>query len=91
MKMTKILAAAAFASLALAAPATFAQGTSPKMDMDKTVKMYDGNKDGMVSKAEAMKMIEKAFDKVDGKKAGMLDKTQFEIFLKMVMDASMGG
>ena len=47
--------------------------------------MCDGVKDGMVSKAEAMKMIEKMFDKQDTKKMGKLDKKQVEAFLKELM------
>ena len=50
--------------------------------------MCDTNKDGMVSKAEAMKMIEKMFDKHDTQKKGMLDKAQLEKFLKELMKAS---
>ena len=50
--------------------------------------MCDTNKDGMVSKAEAMKAIEKMFDKHDTKKKGMLDKAQLERFLKELMKAS---
>ena len=89
MKMNKLLAAAAFASLAIAAPVTFAQGMDPNANV--FVKQCDSDKDGMVSKAEAMKMIEKAFDKADTKKAGKLDKKQVEIFLKMLMTDSSGG
>ena len=47
--------------------------------------MCDTNKDGMVSKAEAMKAVEKMFDKHDTRKKGMLDKAQFELFLKELM------
>ena len=50
--------------------------------------MSDTNKDGMVSKAEAMKMVEKMFDKHDTAKKGMLDKAQLERFLKELMKSS---
>jgi len=88
MKLTKTLAAAALASLAFAAPAAYADDTT---NANNFVKMCDGDKDGMVSKAEAMKMIEKMFDKHDTKKAGKLDRKQVELFLKALMDGSMGG
>jgi Ca2+-binding EF-hand superfamily protein len=55
------------------------------MDADHFVKMCDTDKDGMVSKAEAMKMVEKMFDKHDTKKMGKLDKKQVEAFLAELM------
>jgi hypothetical protein len=80
MNTIKSLSAVALASLAIAAPAVYAQGQDPYPN--HFVKMCDENKDGMVSKAEAMKMVEKMFDKADTKKAGKLDKKQVEFFLK---------
>jgi len=47
--------------------------------------MCDTDKDGMVSKAEVMKMVEKMFDKQDKKKMGKLDKKQVEFFLQELM------
>jgi Ca2+-binding EF-hand superfamily protein len=47
--------------------------------------------DGMVSKAEMMKHMEKMFDKMDTKKTGKLDKKQTEAFLKEFNKESFGG
>jgi Ca2+-binding EF-hand superfamily protein len=44
------------------------------MDAANFVKMCDGDKDGMVSKAEMMKMVEKVWEKADKKKAGKLTR-----------------
>ncbi len=88
MKLTKILAAAALTSLAFAVPTAYADDTA---NANNFVKMCDADKDGMVSKAEAMKMVEKAFAKADTKKTGKLDKKQVEVFLKMLMTDSSGG
>ena len=76
-------------SATLAAPAAFA--ADPKgmageaMNADHFVKMCDADKDGMVSKAEMMKMVEKIWDKTDKKKAGKIDKAQVEFFLQELM------
>ena len=78
---TQALAAAALAA-ALVAPTAYGRDD---MDAQLFVKMSDTNKDGMVSKAEMMKMVEKMFDKHDTKKRGMLDKEQAEAFLKELM------
>lgn len=80
--LTKALAVAAVATCALSLPA---QAQETKMDMDHFVKMCDADKDGMVSKAEMMKMVEKMYDKHDTKKMGKLDKKQTEAFLKELM------
>jgi hypothetical protein len=80
----KVLALAALSTAFLAAPALYAQGET-KMDAERFVKMCDTDKDGMVSKAEVMKMVEKTFDKHDTKKEGKLDKKQTEAFLKELM------
>jgi hypothetical protein len=83
MKTLKtILAAGAMAVTMMAAPAALAQEA---LNPDAFVKMCDGDKDGMVSKQEAMKMIEKMFDKHDTKKMGKLDRKQVEFFLKELM------
>ena len=78
--LPKALAAAAIAACALAIPAVQAAGEDPNASY--FVKMCDTDKDGMVSKEEVMKMVEKMFDKVDKKKMGKLDKKQAEEFLK---------
>ena len=80
--LTRALAVAAVAACALSLPA-LAQDT--KMDANAFVKMCDSDKDGMVSKAEVMKMVEKMYDKHDTKKMGKLDQKQTEAFLKELM------
>jgi len=81
--LSKALALAAFSAAAMIAPAVHA--AEETMDADRFVKMCDTDKDGMVSKAEMMKMVEKMFDKHDTKKQGKLDKKQAEAFLKELM------
>lgn len=46
------------------------------------MKECDMDHDQMMSKAQMLKHMERMFDKVDVKKAGKLDKTQTESFLK---------
>ena len=81
MSSKTILAAVAILA-ALAVPSAHA-----REDMDAThfVKQCDGDGDGMVSKAEMMKQVEKMFDKHDKKKMGKLDKRQVELFLQELM------
>ncbi len=81
----KALVAAAAASF-IALPAAHA-AAGENMDVNAFVTMCDADKDGMVSKAEAMKMVEKMFDKNDTKKMGKLDKKQVEQFLKDLMQS----
>ncbi len=79
---TYVLAAAAMATALASAPAFAAKEDE---SADKFVKMCDTDKDGMVSKEEVMKMVEKIFDKHDTKKMGKLDKKQADQFLKELM------
>lgn len=81
--LTKALTIAALSLAVIGAPAASAQETT--MDAANFVKMCDADKDGMVSKAEMMKMVEKVWEKADKKKAGKLDKAQVEFFLKELM------
>jgi len=81
----KALAIAALASCAVALPVH--AGTDAK-DASIFVTNCDADKDGMVSKSEVMKMVDKAFDQADKKKTGKLDKKQTEEFLKMLMQSS---
>jgi len=53
-------------------------------------KVLDMNKDGMVSKAEAMEMFGKMFDKADTGKKGMLTKQQAEDLFRMLSQESKG-
>ena len=79
---TRMLLAASMSAALLAAPMANAREDD---DFDRFVKMCDTDKDGMVSKAEMMKMVEKMYDKHDSKKMGKLDKKQTEAFLKELM------
>ena len=86
--ITRALAAAAFTTMVFAAPAAYADDAA---NANHFVTMCDQDKDGMVSKAEAMKMVEKMFDKADTRKMGKLDKKQVEIFLKSLISDRQGG
>ena len=74
----------------MAAPAVFAAESTHKMNMDEFMKSCDMDKDGMMSKAEMVKHMEKMFDKIDTKKTGKLDKKQSEEFLKLFNTISGG-
>ena len=83
MKMHKIAALSfAAAGLMIATAPVFAD---ERMDANKFVKMCDENKDGMVSKEEFMKHVDKLWAKMDAKKAEKMDTKQFEAFLKELM------
>jgi hypothetical protein len=79
----KSLAVAGVAALALSMP--LVSHAREDMDLNKFVTTCDADKDGMVSKAEVMKQVEKMFDKHDKAKSGKLDKKQVEFFLKELM------
>lgn len=85
-RIARSTAAALAVAAAFALPAAQAR---EDMDVNKFVTMADANKDGMVSKAEMMKHVEKMFQKHDTKKKGMLEKAQLEQFLKDIM--ALGG
>jgi hypothetical protein len=59
-------------------------------NMDEFMKSCDMDHDGMMSKAEMLKHMEKMFDKIDTKKTGKLDKKQSEAFLKQLTAPSGG-
>ncbi len=89
MKLLNVLASSMVAVSLMAAPAVFAAEPMKKQDMgmmkhdmDAFMKSCDMDHDGMVSKAEMMKHMEKMFDKMDTKKTGKLDSKQTEAFLK---------
>ena len=82
MKLLNTLASAMVAVSLLTAPAAFAADTTKKVNIHEFMKECDMDHDQMMSKAEMLKHMEKMFDKVDVKKAGKLDKTQTESFLK---------
>ena len=91
MKLNKILASSMVAVSLMAAPAVFAADTAKKVNMDEFMKSCDMDHDGMMSKAEMVKHMEKMFDKMDTKKSGKLDKKQSEEFLKQFTAISGGG
>jgi Ca2+-binding EF-hand superfamily protein len=98
MKLLNVLAGSMVAVSLMAAPAVFAAEPMKKQDMgmmkhdmDAFMKSCDMDHDGMVSKAEMMKHMEKMFDKMDTKKTGKLDKKQTEAFLKEFNRESFGG
>jgi Ca2+-binding EF-hand superfamily protein len=82
--MTRKAAVAASIALFLGAIALPASANDA-MDYDKFVKMCDTNKDGMVSKEEFMKHVDKMWTKMDAKKVGKMETKQFELFLKELM------
>jgi Ca2+-binding EF-hand superfamily protein len=91
MKLLNTFAIALVALSIVAAPAALAQDMSKKAQMqdmprmahmDEFMKSCDMDHDGMISKDEMMKHMEKMFDKMDTKKTGKLDKKQSEAFLK---------
>jgi hypothetical protein len=77
--LTQALAAAMVGATLIATPVLARED----MDSNLFVKMAD--KDGMVSKAELMKHVEKMLDKADTRKDGKLDKQQVETFLRELM------
>jgi len=81
------LGSVAVSMMTLASPA-FAD-TSPE-DANRFVKMYDSNKDGMVSKAELMKRAEEMLAKMPKDKAGMMDDKKALAFL-LELQKSDGG
>ena len=86
MKLLKTLANSMFAVSLLAAPVVFA--ADKMVNMDDFMKSCDMDKDGMMSKAEMMKHMEKMFDQMDTKKTGKLDKKQTEAFLRQLTATS---
>lgn len=90
MKLLNTLASAMVAVSLLTAPAVFAAETTKKANIHEFMKECDMDHDGMMSKAEMLKHMEKMFDKVDVKKAGKLDKPQTETFLKQFNTISGG-
>lgn len=82
----------AFGSIAIVAAGLSAPvfaDTSPE-DANRFVKMYDTNKDGMVSKAELMKRAEEMLAKMPKDKAGMMDEKKALAFL-LELQKSDGG
>lgn len=82
MKLLNAVAASLMITSLMAVPAAFATEPMKKLDMHKFMQSCDMDHDGMMSKAEMLKHMEKMFDKYDAKKSGKLDKKQTEQFLK---------
>ena len=85
MTKTRTLTTLAVATALTASAPAFAASEREDLHFDAFVKSCDADGDGMVSKAEMMKVMEKMFDKHDTKKAGKLDKKQVEFFLRELM------
>jgi Ca2+-binding EF-hand superfamily protein len=90
MRLLNALASSMVAVSLMASPAVFAAEATKMADMDEFMKSCDTDKDGMMSKAEMLKHMEKMFDKMDTKKTGKLDKKQAEAFLKQLTAPSGG-
>jgi Ca2+-binding EF-hand superfamily protein len=92
IRYSKAVLAAAAASLLFATQIARADDPTELLEKKaaKWAEMCDTNKDGMVSKAEMMKMVEKAWAKADPKNAGRLDKKQVMMFMKEFQDPALG-
>lgn len=90
MRLLNTIASSMVAVSLMVAPAVFAAETTKMVNMDEFMKSCDMNQDGMMSKAEMVKHMEKMFDKMDTKKTGKLDKKQTEEFLKQLTAPSGG-
>ena len=93
MRLVNMIASSMVAVSLVAAPVAFAaepakmshmDHMSNMVNMDEFMKSCDMDHDGMMSKAEMVKHMEKMFDKVDTRKTGKLDKKQTEEFLKQL-------
>ena len=82
-KYLTTIAQASILTLSLAGVAVPA--LADDMNASQFVKMCDTDKDGMVSKDEMMKHVEKVWAKVDKEKKGKMDTKQIEAFLKELM------
>lgn len=95
MKLVNVIGSSmAAVSLVLASAAFAAEPAKPRMEkmvnMHEFMKACDMDHDGMVSKAEMMKHVEKMFDRMDAKRTGKLDSKQAEEFLKQFTAPSGG-
>ena len=88
--VSKALLGTVFALGLSATVPAFAQMSEAGPGANYFQKMMDMNKDGMVSKAEAMEMFGKMFDKADTSKKGMLTKEQAMNLYKMLTQESKG-
>lgn len=87
MKLLNLIAGSMITASLIAAPAVFAAepGKKPKtVNMDEFMKACDMDHDGMMSKDEMLKHMEKMFDMMDSNKTGKLDKKKTEDFLKQL-------
>jgi hypothetical protein len=65
-------------------------GMDKMANMDEFMKSCDMDHDGMMSRAEMHKHMDKMFDKMDTKKVGKLDKKQSEELLRQLTAPSGG-
>ena len=77
--------AALAATLALNAAPALAAGEANDHEFREFVRMADANKDGKITKAEAMKAFEMMWDKHDPKKTGTMNDKAFQQFLMELM------
>jgi hypothetical protein len=84
MRYARIAAASLIASAFVVLPAQ-AAGETNDHEFREFVRMADANKDGKVSKAEAMKAFEMMWDKHDARKTGTMDNKAFQQFLMELM------
>jgi hypothetical protein len=85
MRYLEITAAAVAASLFFFVPPVQAAGETNEHEFREFVRMADANKDGTVTKAEAMKAFEMMWDRHDAKKIGKMDDKAFRQFLMELM------
>lgn len=104
MKILSALAGSMIAASLMGAPIAFAADPPMKHDMGAMkqdtgmmkhdmaafMKSCDMDHDGMMSKAEMTKHMEKMFDRMDAKKTGKLDRKQTEAFLNDISRQSGG-
>ena len=85
MRLSRLVLAASATAVLLSFQPAFAAAEGEAVNPDAFVKMCDTDKDGMVSRQEVMKHVEKMFDRADTRHEGKLDKKQVEIFLRDLM------
>jgi len=89
--MTKLHAVFLATGLLLATGSALSQTATQLGETDQSIyftNQVDSHDDGMVSKADLMKRVEKMFDKTDTMKTGRLDRAQFESLVKDLMNYS---
>lgn len=88
---TKALLAACAAALSIGAAFAAETTEAEEKAAAKWAERCDTNKDGMVTKAEMMAQVEKAWGKADAQKKGTLNMKQLAGFLKSFDASNAGG